>query len=223
MTTAVPAFATRIVVGFGASITGGVLIGAAAWVADQLGYPWTALIPANAIGAWIGAAFALGASARTVPTGALRGLIGLLCAVAAYYVLTGTFGEGFRSIGASHAATVWGAVALIAGPIAGAAGGAWRHTTGWPRAIAVALLSAALIAEAVVFGAGRINSVDRLVHDVGALVLVVEAAIGLALPWLLLRPSERLRGYAATAAVTAAGLVALGPVVTFVRGLADRF
>ena len=32
-------------------------------------------------------AFVLGASARTIPTGALRGVIGLLSAVAAYYVL----------------------------------------------------------------------------------------------------------------------------------------
>ena len=45
------------------------------------------------IGIWLAVAFALGGSARTIPTGALRGLIGLLSAVAAYYLLFAVLGS----------------------------------------------------------------------------------------------------------------------------------
>src|SRR5262245_60448174 len=113
--------ATRAVGGFGTSILAGAAIGGAARISDQLPYPLGVLLPANAIGAWLAVAFVLGASARTIPTGALRGLIGLLSAVAAYYLLIAMFGEGYRAIGASHAATIWGAVALATGPIMGLA------------------------------------------------------------------------------------------------------
>jgi hypothetical protein len=117
-----PSLAGRAVAGFGASILAGAALGGASWVADGLAWPYGLLIPANLIGVWLGVAFVLGASARTIPTGALRGVIGLLSAVAAYYVLIAVFGQGIRAIGASHAATIWGAVALLAGPVMGAAG-----------------------------------------------------------------------------------------------------
>jgi Family of unknown function (DUF6518) len=215
--------ASRAVGGIGTSILAGVALGAAAWISDQWDYPYGLLLPANAIGAWLGVAFVLGASARTIPTGALRGLIGLLSAVAAYYALIAIFGQGFRAIGASHAATIWGGVALVAGPIMGLAGGAWRHATGWPRAFAVGVLAAALIAEGFVFGAGRLVHVDQLAVDPGALVLAVEMLLGAALPWLLLRRGERLRGYLATGALAVVAAAAIGPVIGVIRAIADRF
>jgi Family of unknown function (DUF6518) len=218
-----PRIATRAVTGFGTSILGGIALGVAAWASDQLRWPYGLLIPANAIGAWLGVAFALGASARTIPTGALRGLVGLLSAVAAYYLLIAVFGQGFRAIGAPHAATIWGAVALLAGPIMGGAGAVWRHGHGWPRALGVALLAAALIAEGVGFGASRLVHVDQLGTDPGAILLAAEILLGAALPWLLLRRGERLRGYVATAALGIAAALAIGPVTTLLRELADRF
>lgn len=219
----VPPLAARALGGFGTSIVVGAALGAVAWWTDQLGFPWTAYIPANAIGAWIGVAFMLGASARTIPTSALRGLIGLLSAVAAYYALTGLFGEGFRAIGASHAATVWGAVALIAGPAFGLAGGTWRHGHGRPRALSVALLAAALIAEGVVFGAGRWAHPEQLVSDPGAFVMAGEVLLGTALPWLLLRPGERRAGYLATVVLGVVAMLAIGPLTSVLRTLADTF
>jgi hypothetical protein len=218
-----PPLAARAVGGVGTSILAGAAIGAAAWVSDQLPYPVGLLLPANAIGAWLGVAFVLGASARTIPTGALRGVIGLLSAVAAYYVLIAIFGQGFRAIGASHAATIWGAVALVTGPVMGLAGGTWRHGSGWPRAFAVAVLSGALIAEGVMFGAGRLARVDQIGTDPGALWLAVEVVLGAVLPWLLLPRGERIRGYLATAALAVAATVAIGPVSALVREVADRF
>jgi hypothetical protein len=215
--------AARAAGGFGTSIVGGAALGIAAWSSDQLQWPINLLIPANNIGVWLGIAFALGASARTIPTGALRGLIGLLAAVSAYYLLFATLGSGFRAIGAGHAATVWGTVALLAGPVLGGAGAVWRHGAGWPRSIAVAILSAALIAEGVVFGAGRIARVDELATDPAALLFAAEVAVGAILPAVLLRPGERLRGYLATVALAVAAGALIGPVVELVKGLADRF
>lgn len=213
----------RVLGGFGASVLGGAALGALAWWTDQLGFPWTAYIPANAIGAWLGLAFILGASARTLPTGALRGLIGLVSAVAAYYVLIGVFGDGFRAIGASHAATVWGAVALLAGPVFGLAGATWRHGHGRSRSIAVAVLAAALIAEGVVFGAPRWAHSDQMASDPGAFVLAAEALLGLALPWVLLRRGERLAGYLAVAILAVMAALAIGPLTTVLRAIADTF
>jgi len=218
-----PPLAVRAVGGFGTSIAIGVALGAGARFADGLAYPLGLLIPANAIGVWLGTAFILGGSARTIPTGALRGVIGLLSAVAAYYVLIAIFGQGYRAIGASHAATIWGAVALLAGPVMGAAGASWRHGTGWPRAIGVAILASALFAEGFVFGAPRLIHVDQLAYDPGAILYAAEMALGLALPWLLLRRGERLHGYVAAAGLAVIAAAAIGPVTSILRGLADRF
>jgi hypothetical protein len=217
-----PSLGVRALGGFGTSILGGVALGAAAWTTDQLALPWSVLIAFNAIGAWLAVAFALGASARTIPTGALRGVIGLLSAVAAYYVLNGLLGTGFRAIGASHAATVWGSVALLAGPALGLAGSAWRHAHGWPRAIGAAALSAALIAEGLAFGAERL-ALGRLTSDPHALVLAGEVVLGLTLPWILLRPGERRSGYLAAAVLAVVAALAIGPLTSMLRELADRF
>ncbi len=223
MTASSRVLVTRAFAGFGTSIGGGAALGILAWTSDQLTWPLSLLIPANAIGAWLGVAFALGASARTIPTGALRGLVGLLSAVVAYYLLNAALGHGFRVIGASHAATVWGAVALLAGPVLGGAGALWRYGTGWPRAIGVALLAAALIGEGVVFGGERLVHLDRIETDPGALLFAAEAILGALLPALLLRRGERLRGYVATVALAIAFAVAITPVTTLIRELADRF
>ena len=215
--------AVRAVGGFGTSIVVGAILGAAAWQADQLPWPINLLIPANNIGVWLGVAFTLGASARTIPTGALRGLIGLLAAVSAYYLLFATLGSGFRAIGAGHAATVWGTVALLAGPVMGGAGAVWRHGAGWPRSIAVGLLAAALVAEGVVFGVGRLIHIDRISTDPAAAQMAGEIVVGAILPAVLLRRGERLRGYLATAVLAIVTSASIGPVSSLVRNLADRF
>ena len=184
---------------------------------------WTAFIPVNAIGAWLGVSFVLGASARTIPTGALGGLVGLVSAVGAYYLFIGILGEGFRAIGASHAAMVWGAVALLAGPLFGLAGGTWRHGHGWPRAISVALLAAALIGEGVYFGPAGIPASMR------------SSRIPVHSSWRRRSPSgwhcrgSSSDGASAFEATSRRSLwppsrsPAIGPVVTFIRGIADRF
>jgi Family of unknown function (DUF6518) len=218
-----PSLLTRALGGLGTSIAGGAALGAGAWLSDQLPWPYSLLIPANAVGAWLGVAFVLGASARTVPTGALRGLIGLLAAVAGYYALFAVFGQGFRAIGAGHAATVWGAVALVAGPVMGLAGSTWRHTRGGRRALGAAVLAAGLAGEGLVFGVPRLVHLDQLSTDPGALLYGFEILLGAVLPFVLLRPGERMRGYLATVALAIAAAVAIGPAISLLRDLADTF
>ncbi len=174
------------------------------------------------MGAWLAVAFAAGATGRTVVLGALRGLVALLAAVGTYYLLIRLLGEGIRPVGAAHAATVWGFVAAIAGPALGAAGATWRHGRGWPRAISVSLLAAVLVAEGIVFGSARLP-LDDLAGDPGAILLAVEAVVGLALPAMLLDRGERLRGYVALVAMAAGAVLVIGPAVGLVRALADRF
>ena len=105
----------------------------------------------------------------------------------------------------------------------GGAGAVWRHGAGWPRSIAVGLFSAGLLAEGVVFGVGRLAGIEQLTSDPGALLLGAEIVIGVILPFVLLRPGERLRGYLATATLALVAGVSIGPVVALLKELADRF
>jgi len=54
-------------------------------------------------------------------------------------------------------------------------------------------------------------------------VLAFETVLGLALPWFLLRRGERLAGYVATAALSVVAIVAIGPLTSLLRTLADTF
>jgi hypothetical protein len=87
----------------------------------------------------------------------------------------------------------------------------------------VAVLAASLIAEGLIFGAGRLAQVDRLGRDPGALLLGAEIAVGVVLPWFLLRPAERLRGYVATGGLAFVAAAAIGPISALIRAVADRF
>jgi hypothetical protein len=80
----------------------------------------------------------------------------------------------------------------------------------------VGLVSAALVAEGIVFGGLRLG-------DAGGVLLTVEAVIGALLPVVLLRPGERLIGAVAALVMAVAAGLAIGPVTGLVRGIADRF
>ena len=156
-------------------------------------------IPANAIGAWLGLAFVLGASARTIPTGALRGLIGLVSRGRRLLRPDRVFGEGFRAIGASARRR---------------RSGAWSPPrrsgrSGWPGRLAartragrgrsrVAMLAAALIAEGVAFGAARWPAATR--SDRSRALHPRRRGCARPGPAVAAAPrGERLRGYVAVA------------------------
>ena len=74
------------------------------------------------------------------------------------------------------------------------------------------------------FGGPRLVSGGDLVAiDPGALLLAGEIVLGLALPWVLLRPAERRDGYVALAVLAVGAAVVLGPAFGLIRSVADRF
>ena len=185
---ATPPLASRAIGGFGTSILGGVALGGAAWFADGLACPLSLLIPANAIGAWLGVAFVLGASARTIPIGGPprrhRAAVGGRRVLRVHRTLGYGFGIGAsmrRRLGRGRLCRpglrragrdlAW--VGL-------AAGGRCRAL--WPlRSSPRGWCSAARVWSAC----------DQVQYDPGALLLAGEIVLGLALPWLLFRRGER--------------------------------
>ena len=200
-----------------ALLAGGIL-GALAWLSDDLGYPTSLLIPANLVGVWGLVAFGAGAGARSVIGGAGRGLFALLAAVAVYYLAYGLLGEGWRAAGAGRAAMVWGSVALLAGPTLGLAGSVWRHREGTARSLGIAVPAGVLIAEGLLFGAQVPN--DPAARS----LLTVEALVGIALPMFLVRGMRaRAIGLSAAVLVAVGTLVGLLVVLPALRAAADTF
>ena len=144
----------------GTAIAIGVALGTAAWASDQLSYPWSVLLPANAVGAWVGVAFVSGPWPGGLVGGLVRGLIALagrrrrLRPADRRARLRRRLGRGV------HARHVWGAVGLCRGPSSALAGATWRHGERPAAGDRRRLLAAALVAEGVVFGgaAARVES-----------------------------------------------------------------
>ena len=105
----------------------------------------------------------------------------------------------------------------------GGAGAVWRHGSGWPRAIGVAVLAAALFAEGFVFGAPRLVHLDQLGTIRARSLFAARDARRLVLPWFLLRRGERFRGYAATAGLGGRRRAGDRAGDAVLRSLADRF
>ena len=213
-----PSLPRRAATAIPVALLAGAILGSLAWLSDDLGYPASLLIPANLVGVWGLVAFGAGAGARTVLGGAGRGLFALLAAVAVYYLAYGLLGDGWRAAGAGRAATVWGSVALVAGPTLGLAGSVWRHHDGLAKSIGIAVPAGVLIAEGALFGA-------QLGNDPAArFLLTAEALVGCALPLLLVR-GGRAKAVALFAAALVAGATIVGLLVVLpaLRAAADTF
>jgi hypothetical protein len=213
-----PSLLRRALTAIPVALLAGAILGALAWLSDDLGYPAGLLIPANLVGVWALVAFGAGAGARTILGGAGRGLFALLAAVAVYYLAYGLLGEGWRAVGAGRAAMVWGSVAIVAGPPLGLAGSLWRHHEGAPRSIGLAVPVGVLVAEGVIVQAG-------VPDDLPARALLsIEALVGLALPLVLLRGARaRAIAYGAAAGVALAAVIGLLVVLPALRAAADTF
>jgi hypothetical protein len=200
------------------ALLAGAILGGLAWFSDDLGYPTGLLIPANLVAVWGLVAFAAGAGARTVLGGTGRGLFALLAAVAVYYLVYGVLGEGWRAAGAVRAATIWGSVAILAGPPLGLAGSVWRHRTGWARSVGIAVPAGLLLAEGLLFGA-------RVPTDAAWRTLLgAETIVGLALPLLFIRGARwRAIAYVASVVVAVVGIVGLLVVLPALRTAANTF
>ena len=104
-------------------------------------------------------------------------------------------------------------------------GAVWRHGQGpSPGDRRSRCSRPGLIAEGLVFGAPRLLHVDQLQYAPGRTwSLAAEILIGLALPWLLLRPGERRAGYVSLVVLGIVAAVAIQPLVALLRIFADSF
>lgn len=193
------------------AVAAGVALGAFSVFSDYfLTNPWA--IAGNIAGTWVLVAFLVGAFSikGAARDGALGGLVALLSATLTYYAGTSI---AWDMVGLSRllpGVIVWGAVAVLAGPTAGACGAVWRRrsfhgrTDWWIPAVAIGVVAAPLVAEGLYMA-------WLFTGEVGAVAGFAELALGLALPvWLLRSTTEWRVAYPALAAVGLLVLVAMG-------------
>lgn len=200
-----------IMTAFAAVLVGGAL-GAWCRVGDHLAEPLSSL--ANMGWPWLIVAFMIGAMSRRPLAGAVLGAMALLVAVGTYYLAMwsvdyGMSSSDIKSIGVPDFARFWLVLALLAGPVFGAAGGLWRTSIGWIRPASVALLSGALLGET---GA---DIVIPLRYAEAAHLLAVVIAVGL--PLVLVTGIQRLQAIAWLVVFGVAGVVAMLVLVQIVR------
>lgn len=150
---------------------------------------------ANAISPWLLVAFLLGSRMPDRREAAIAGFGVLAFALVGYYAMVELrFGYG----ASTSSLVLWGAGAIVGGPVFGVAGWTWRFEDGWPRAAAIGLLAAVAIAE----GGYLIRILPAA--SVGAGFIVA----GLCVPLVLGRTAgERARAYLAVVPALALGVV----------------
>ena len=174
-----------------------------------LAWPLSLLIPANAIGAWLGVAFVARGVGPDDPDrrtarrhrAARRRSPSTTCSSRSSARAIGRSGRRTRRRSGAR-------VALLAGPVMGGAGAVWRHGAGWPRAIGVgAARVRALRRRASSFGAPRLVHLDQLAHGPGRVCSSASRSSWASrCRWLLLRrgrAAARLRRRSSCSAVVA--------------------
>lgn len=129
----------------------GIALGFASWGADHVssdssttGLAIDILRRAgNAPTPWLIVAFVIGALSRSVVGGAISATLSLAVAVVVYYVLIHLSGERV-GVDLVRIARAWLAVAALAGPLLGGAGGAWSGGTRVPRITGAIVLGSSL-------------------------------------------------------------------------------
>ena len=161
---------------------------------------------------WLLGAFVVGAMSRRPVGGAITATLTLAGAVVAYYVLIVASGDR-AGVNLLPVALAWSSVAAVAGPILGAAGGAWSAGYGRQSAIAAGVLGAVLVAMGIFIIARSFSTPVGLLHiSVGAFLTVVLAGSG----------RDRLIGLGTAALVGVVGgaatLLVFGAMRMFLRG-----
>jgi hypothetical protein len=120
----------------------GVAVGALTFVGQRfLPGQWNTLVNSGAI--WLVPVFVVGSRTRSLPWAAAAGVATLLATLAGYYVLYTLAGTP-KSL---FYVALWVGVALIAGPLFGVAGCAWRSDRRRRRVVGLAMLGGVLAAE----------------------------------------------------------------------------
>jgi len=130
----------------------GLAVGAAtSLLQTYLHGPWASL--ANAASPWLVGAFAVGLLWRRPTSAAIAGFVVCALELLGYYATAVA-----RGYSASPAELwFWGACAIVAGPVLGAAGWAWRREPPRLRGLGASVLVASWLAEAAVAYAWRLH------------------------------------------------------------------
>ena len=164
---------------------------------------------ANAAGPWLVTAFAAGALQRHPRRGAIAGGAAMAAAVTVYYA-----GLIIRDVAPTDVGLVtiaWLVAGAVAGPLFGAAGGAWGEPGGRQRVVAAAVLAGGLMAEAA-YRFIQLEAWDGIdVARTSMQVALVDAIAAALVPVVLLREG-RVTCYLASIAIAPIGvaLLALG-------------
>jgi len=187
------------------TLVAGVIVGGLGGVSDEgpLLVRWTSAIAAGRL---IGA-FVVGALAGAAWNAAAAGAATIVIGVGTYYVLfhfvSGTLGLKYSVL----VGFAWSVVGVAIGAVIGWAGDAWRRRHA--RAIGAALLSGALVGEAILLLGQWENRAARI-------VLICELILGAMLPYALAR-DRLLRAIPLSAAVAVAVVVIEEGVRTALR------
>jgi hypothetical protein len=153
---------------------------------------------------WLVAAFAAGALLGTRACGAVAGATALVVGTLAYYALRvglgggGLLGQDGFVLRGAPIVIGWCAAALLSGAVFGLAGALWRRGGTSANVFGTALVSGALVGEALLLTQEWTGRGARL-------VLAAELALGLALPFVLARRRALIAPALALAAVVAVG------------------
>jgi len=169
---------------------------------------------ANAAGPWLVTAFAAGAMAPDRSLGAISGALALSVAVATYYIGLAIRGVAPADLGVVSIA--WIGVALVAGPVFGAAGGTWRSSR---SPVAVAILTGALLAEAA-YRFIELEAWDGIdVTRTSMQVAIVNLVAAIVLPVLLLPRDRWPIAYGLTVVIAPLGLAVVALVTWAVQAV----
>ena len=188
----------------------GIALGAMSWWFDRMPIhtPLIVLVAmANAGGPWLVAAFLAGSRMPQLRHGALAGFVALAIADAVYYAVMAAGGQ--MADVAQQAAVVWLAAAAVAGPAFGAAGSLWASGIDRRRVAGVAILAGGLLAEAA-YRFVQLEAWDGIdLARTSMQVVVVDAAVAVALPLLLLHRRPWGPAYATSIGLGIGGLGAI--------------
>lgn len=120
----------------------GMVIGALTLVGQRfMPGQWNTLVNSGAI--WLVPVFFVGSRMRSLPWAAAAGVATLLATLAGYYVPSTLAGTPHSA----YFVALWVGVALIAGPLFGVAGCAWRSDRRMHRVLGVAMLGGVIATE----------------------------------------------------------------------------
>lgn len=164
-------------------LAAGVLLGLLTQIGQGALPDDAAALLTNSGGAWLVAAFAVGALTSSAERAATAGAVTLVAASFTFYVAVDLFEVG----GSGHvSALVWAMVGLVAGPIFAVAGHHARDVSRH-RPMALALVAGALVAEAMHFmwwvGVDSLHGVAVVELIVGLVVLVVALRLAAQRDW----------------------------------------